>query len=44
MEVEGKVPLLSSHESVGSKQEDPENEELLNQTGTVTLPNEYKDE
>ena len=43
MEVEGKVPLLSSHESVGSKQEDPENEELLNQTGTVTLPNEYKE-
>ena len=29
MEAEGKVPLLSSDESVGSKQENLESEEIL---------------
>ena len=43
MEAEGKVPLLSSDESVGSKQENPENEKFLNQTATVPLQNEYKE-
>ena len=43
MEAEARAPLLSSNESVSNKQENLENEELFNQTGTVPLQKEYRE-